>query len=132
MQADGVEGLTATLQGRGRRYGEVYHVTFPPTRDLDLWVAAVSEAWMEAQAQRAGLAQELPEWMRPSQQRLRGELIAQVSGHLRCGKPIPPTGVRPATVLAERVRFPGLDPGVLWRAQERWRLAREARARKRG
>ena len=67
VQADGVEGLTATIQGRGRRYGEVYHVTFPPTRDLDLWVAAVSEAWIEAQAQRAGLAQELPDWMRPSQ-----------------------------------------------------------------
>lgn len=122
-----VEGLTATIQGDGRRYGEVYHVTFPPTRDLDLWVAAVMEAWSEAQAARRGLANELPDWMRPTEARLRGELRAVVNGRLRCGKPIPPTGVRPATVLAERVRFPGLDPAVLCRAEALWHIARRAR-----
>jgi hypothetical protein len=122
-----VEGLTATVQGESGRYGEVCHVTFPPTRNLDLWVAAVNQAWAEAQTQRAELVAELPDWMRPAKPRAAGELRVTVWGRLRCGKPIPPTGIRPATVLAERVAFPGLDRRVLARAEELWRRARAAR-----
>jgi hypothetical protein len=129
VAAGEIVGLTATIQGGERRYGEAYHVTFPATRDLDLWVAAVVEAWSEAQASRAALAEELPDWMRPSKERMRGELIAVVSGRLRCGRPVPPLGLRPATVLAERVRVPGLDAAVLCRAEELWRRARQRRAR---
>lgn len=124
-----VAGLTATVEGSRARFGEAYHVTFPATRDLDLWVAAVTQAWGEAQAHRTGLIGELPEWMRPRGGRA-GELRVIVWGALRCGKPIPPSGVRPATVLAERTQFPGLDAEVLCRAQELWRTARTARAGK--
>jgi hypothetical protein len=124
-----VEGLTATVQGSQARYGEAYHVTFSAKRDLDLWVSAVAQAWAEAQAQRKELAGELPEWMRPRGAGA-GELRVIVWGELRCGKPIPPNGVRPATVLVERTKFPGLDAEMLSRAEELWREARAARVRK--
>jgi hypothetical protein len=124
-----VEGLTATVQGSRARYGEAYHVTFPATRDLDLWVTAVAQAWAEARAQRTELIGELPDWMRPRGSQA-GELRVIVWGQLRCGKPIPPSGVRPATVLAERTQFPGLGAEVVCRAEALWRAARAARARK--
>lgn len=121
-----VEGLTATVAAVDGGYGEAYHVTFPPRRDLDLWVGAVAKAWAEELARRETLAGQLPDWMRPRQG--RGELRVLVWGRLRCGKPIPPTGVRPATVLADGARFPGLDAAVVCRAEELWRRARDARA----
>lgn len=122
-----VEGLVGTVVGDRARYGDAYHVTFPPTRNLDLWVAAVLQAWRDAQGARDALARELPAWMRPSEERINPGLAAVICGQLRCGKPIPPTGVRPATVLAERVQFPGLDASVLCRAEELWRRACEIR-----
>jgi hypothetical protein len=125
-----VEGLTATVAVEGGAYGEQYHVTFPPRHDLDLWVGAVVAAWAEELARRAALAGELPEWMRPRQ--TRGELVVQVWGRLRCGKPIPPTGVRPATVLVERAKFPRVDAAVLCRAAELWQRARRDRERRSG
>jgi hypothetical protein len=68
--------------------------------------------------------------MRPRQ--TRGELVVQVWGRLRCGKPIPPTGVRPATVLVERAKFPRVDAAVLCRAEELWQRARRDRERRSG
>lgn len=120
-----VEGLTATVRDTDAAYGASYHVTFPPTAHLDLWVTAVAQAWAEAQTARATLVRELPDWMRPT--RAAPQLRVIVWGQLRCGRPLAPTGVRPATILAAHVHFPGLDAATITRARQLWARARQHR-----
>jgi hypothetical protein len=109
---DDVRALTATLEPEPAQYGQAYHVTFPGEDGLDLWVSAVLQAWYEVRAARKKLAMEsggTPDY--------RHRLIVVVQGVLRCGSAIPPSDVRPATVLAELVQFPNLDPALLERAE---------------